>query len=67
MNKIDNWTYNKTVRELSQEVENYKIHANREIENNKVCHPSKIRDNSQRYLEICKQRYKDFTGEEYKL
>ena len=34
-------------------------------ENNKVCHPSKVRNNSQRYLEICKKRYKDFTGKDY--
>lgn len=64
---MDKWAYNKKVRELSQEIEEYKIHANREMKNNKVCHSSKVRDNSQRYLEICKQRYKDFTGEVYKL
>jgi len=44
----------------------YEIHAKREIENNKVCSKNKIRNNSQRYLEICKERYKDFTGEDYK-
>lgn len=62
---MDKWNYDKRVRELSQEIEQYRIHAKREIENNKVCHPIKVRDNSQRYLEICKQRYKDFTGEDY--
>ena len=62
---MDEWTFRKKVRELTQEIERYKIHANREIENNKVCHQSKVRDNSQRYLELCKQRYKDFTGEDY--
>ena len=62
---MDTQAYHKKVRELSQEIEQYKIHAKREIENNEVCHPSKVRDNSQRYLEVCKQRYKDFTGEEY--
>lgn len=60
------WKYDKTLRELAQNIQ-YKIHAKREIENNKVCHPSKVRDNSQRYLELCKQRYKDFTGEDYEL
>jgi hypothetical protein len=63
--KKNDWNYNKRVRELAQEIENYKIHAKREIENNKVCDPKKVRNNSQRYLEICKQRYKDFTGEDY--
>ena len=62
---MDKWNYNKKVRELSQKIEEYKIHAKREIENNKVCHPSKVRDNSQRYLEICKQKYKEFTGVDY--
>lgn len=62
---MDIWNYNKKVRELAQDIEQYKIHSNREIENNKVCHPSKIRYNSQRFLEICKQRYKDFTGVDY--
>ena len=62
---MDKWTYNKIVRELTQEIEQYKIHAQREIENNKVCHPSKIRNNSQEYLKLCKERYKDFTGVDY--
>jgi hypothetical protein len=62
---INDWKYNKKVRELSQEIEQYKIHAKREIENNKICNPSKIRNNSQKYLEICKHRYKDFTGKDY--
>lgn len=59
------WSYKKRVRELVQDIEFYKRHAEREVENNKVCHPNKVRDNSQRYLEICKKRYKDFTGEDY--
>ena len=63
--KMDEWAYNKRVRELTQDIENYKIHAQREIENNKVCSSDKVRDNSQRYLEICKKRYKDFTGDDY--
>lgn len=62
---MDEWLYNKRVRELISDIESYKIHAQREIENNKVCHPSKVRDNSQRFLEVCKKRYKDFTGEDY--
>lgn len=62
---MDKWAYNKKVRELSQLIELYKLHAKREIENNKVCHPDKVRNSSQRYLEICKQRYKDFTGSDY--
>ena len=65
MEKFDDWNYNKQVRELAQEIERYKIHAKREIENNKVCNPRKVRDNAQRYLEVCKKRYKDFTGEDY--
>jgi hypothetical protein len=64
MNK--DWNYNKRVRELIQNIQNYELHAKKEIENNKVARPDKVRDNSQRYLEICKARYKDFTGEEYK-
>lgn len=62
---MDEWNYNKKVRELSQMIEQYKKHAEREIENNKKCHPSKVRDNSQRYLEICKERYYEFTGKYY--
>jgi hypothetical protein len=64
MNNKD-WKYNKRKRELLQEIERYQIHAKREIENNKVCHPSKVRNNSQRYLKICIERYEDFTGEKY--
>ena len=60
---MDNWNYNKRVRELIQVIESYEVHAKREIENNKVCHPRKVRSNSQRYLKICKQRYEDFTGQ----
>ena len=63
---MDKWNHNKIVRVLAQNIEEYKRHAKREIENNKVCHPSKIRNNSQQFLEICKQRYKDFTGDNYK-
>lgn len=33
---MDNWNYKKRVRELSEEIERYKIHAKREIENNEV-------------------------------
>ena len=58
-------TYDKKVRELSQDIETYKRHASREIENNKVCKPSKIRHNAQEYLKLCLERYKDFTGEDY--
>jgi hypothetical protein len=60
------WNYDKQVRELVQNIKNYQIHAKREIENNKVARVDKVRDNSQRYLEVCLQRYKDFTGEDYK-
>lgn len=60
------WAYNKIVRELVQNIKSYQIHAKREIENNKVVRPDKVRDNAQRYLQVCLQRYKDFTGEEYK-
>jgi hypothetical protein len=61
----EDWAYRKRKRELAQEIERYKIHAQREIENNKVCDPKKVRDNSQRYLQICIDRYKEFTGEDY--
>ena len=64
-NKEYNWNDNKRVRELVQDIEDYTRHANREIENNKVCHPDKVRNNSQRYLEKCKDRYKEFTGEDF--
>jgi len=60
------WAYNKIVRELVQDIKSYQIHAKREIENNKVARPDKVRDNSQRYLQLCLKRYKDFTGEDYK-
>lgn len=63
---MNKWLYNKRVRELSQLIEQCRIHAKREIENNKICHPSKVRNNSQQYLELCEQRYKNFTGEYYK-
>ena len=65
MKNINSWDYNKKVRELSQDIENAKIHAKREIENNKVCAPNKVRYNSQRYLEVVKQRYRDFIGDDY--
>ena len=60
------WLFDKTVRELSHEIENYKMFANREIENNKVCSPKKVRYSSQNFLKVCLQRYKDFTGKDYK-
>jgi hypothetical protein len=63
---MDEWNYNKQVRELIQNIQNYERHAKREIENNKVARADKVRDNSQRYLEVCLQRYKDFTGKDYK-
>jgi len=62
---MDKWTYDKTVRELVQNIKNYEIHAAREIKNNEVARKDKVRNNSQEYLLICKQRYKDFTGEDY--
>ena len=65
MKEKDEWAYNKKIRELAQNIEQYKIHANREIKNNKVCHPSKVRNNSQKYLVLCKKRYKEFTGKDY--
>lgn len=60
-----NWSWNKKKRELLQQIKQYERHAAREIENNKVCSPDKVRDNSQRYLQICIQRYEEFTGEKY--
>ena len=66
VDKIDDWNYKKKVRELIQDIKNYQINANREIENNKVARSDKVRNNAQRYLERCLKRYKDFTGEEYK-
>jgi hypothetical protein len=65
IDKMDQWVYNKKVRELEGEIDAYKIHAEREIKNNKVCHPKKVRDNSQRFLEVLKKRYKEFTGNDY--
>ncbi len=64
MNNTD-WNYDKRVRELIQMIKDYQIHAKREIENNKICRPDKVRYNSQRYLELCLAEYKDFTGEIY--
>jgi len=61
----DEWKHNKKVRELSQEIEQFELHAKREIENNKKCHPNKIKHSKQNFLKILKQRYKDFTGIEY--
>ena len=40
---MNKWNYDKKVRELAQSIEQYKIHAKLEIENNKFCHPSKVR------------------------
>jgi len=65
MDKFDDWAYRKKVRELTQDIQNYERHAEREIENNKVARKDKVRDNSQRYVQICYKRYKEFTGEEY--
>ena len=62
---MDDWARNKKKRELAQQIERYKIHAEREIENNKVARKDKVRNNSQRYLQICLDRYKEFTGEDY--
>lgn len=59
------WLYRKNVRELLQEIHMYEVHAAREIENNKVCDPSKIRDNAQRYLQVCIDKYEKYTGEKY--
>lgn len=59
------WKYEKEKRELSTEIEQYKLHTKREIENNKKCSPEKIRHNSQNYLQTCLNRYKIFTGEDY--
>lgn len=66
IDKIDDWNYNKKVRELIQDIKNYQIHSKREIENNKVARQDKVRNNSQHYLEVCLKRYKDFTGDDYK-
>jgi len=63
---MKDWNYNKRVRELVQDIKNYEIHAKREIENNKIARADKVRNNSQRYLQICLDRYKQFTGEDYK-
>lgn len=65
MHNFDDWKYRKKVRELSQDILNYEKHAEREIENNKIARKDKIRNNSQKYLQLCYKRYKDFTGEDY--
>lgn len=62
---MDEWNYNKRVRELVQGIKNCEFHANREIKNNKVCAVKKIRNSAQRYLEVLKLRYKQFVGEDY--
>lgn len=62
---IFDWKFNKQVRELEGEIDSYKIHAAREIENNKIAKPDKIRTNSQRYLQILFGRYKELTGKDY--
>ena len=61
----EEWAYKKKVREYIQVIENYKIHAQREIDNNQICHPDKVRHNSQRHLQLSKDRYKKLTGENY--
>jgi hypothetical protein len=66
MEQNKDWNYNKRVRELLNDINRYEIHAQREIENNKKCRPDKIRDNSQRYLQICINKYEEFSGEKYK-
>ena len=65
MKKYDEWAYRKKIRELTQVILDYERHAQREIENNKVAAKSKVRDNSQRFLQLCYKRYKDFVGEDY--
>lgn len=65
MEKFKDWNYNKRVRELIGDILSYEIHAQREIENNKVAREDKVRNNSQRYLQKCYLRYKEFTKEEY--
>lgn len=63
---MEDWNRSKTTRELLNDIQRYEIHAKREIENNKVCRPDKVRNNSQNYLQICINRYEEFTGEKYK-
>lgn len=62
---MDKWAYDKRVRELEGDIINYQRHAKREIENNKIARPDKVRNNSQRMLQVCIKRYEEFTGEEY--
>lgn len=62
---MKDWNHNKTTRELLNDIQRYEIHAKREIENNKVCRADKIRNNSQKYLQICINKYEEFTGEKY--
>jgi len=62
---MKDWNHNKTARELLNDIQRYEIHAKREIENNKVCRTDKIRNNSQKYLQICINKYEEFTGEKY--
>ena len=63
---MKDWNHNKKTRELLNDIERYELHSKREIENNKVCRPGKVRDNSQRFLQVCINKYEEFTGEKYK-
>ena len=63
MKEIDDWNRRKIIRELTQDIISYEIHAKREIETNKVA--KKPRDNSQRYLQTRYKKYEDFVGEKY--
>lgn len=62
---IFDWKFNKQVRELEGEIQSYEIHAKREIENNKIAKPDKVRTNSQRYLQGLLNKYKELTGKDY--
>ena len=55
----------KKERKLLQDIETYEIHANREIQNNKVCRADKVRDNSQRYLKKLIEEWEAYTGKQY--
>jgi hypothetical protein len=59
------WNQSKRERELSTEIQRYEVHAQREIENNKVAREDKIRDNSQRYLQLLYKRYFELIGKDY--
>jgi len=62
---ISDWAHRKKLRELSNEIERYEIHAAREIENNKVAREDRVRDNSQRRLQTLYKRYKEYSEEDY--